>query len=375
MSFLDRPRSVWFRRAIFRLHLWVGVLVALYVVVVSVTGAALVFRIQMQRAVYPELFTSSRDGPIADMATVVERVQAAYPRMRVSGVDAPTSDRPTHLAYVVDAERFEAVLIDPVTAEILGTLPDHPLVSWLQRLHFDLLAGDTGRVVNGIGATAVVLLVLTGVVVWWPGRSGWWRAAIVDWRRPWKRTTWELHGAVGIWTAVFTMLWAVTGLYFAFPATFRATVDRLSPLSVVASPQSVVPPGRSLTQGWRAVIDAARVHDGGHIARVLAPFDASGAFQVQFTDEQPTPTGAPALRPVYLNQYTGARLPTPATQPSVGDLMMRWVAPLHVGNFGGVGVRLAWMLFGLAPAVLAVTGLVLWWTRVAWPRLAPVPSD
>ena len=118
------------------------------------------------------------------------------------------------------------------------------------------------------------------------------------------------------------------------------------------------------------MIEEARAHDGGHIARVLGPFDAGGAFQVQFTDAQPTPTGVPDLRPVYLDQYTGARLVTPPEQPSLGDLIMAWVVPLHVGNFAGLGVRLTWLLLGLAPALLAVTGLVLWWTRVAWSRLA-----
>ena len=47
---------------------------------------------------------------------------------------------------------------------------------------------------------------------------------------------------------------------------------------------------------------------------------------------------------------------------------MTWAGPLHIGNFGGVGVKLVWLVTGLAPALLAVTGLILWWTRVVVPR-------
>ena len=43
---------------------------------------------------------------------------------------------------------------------------------------------------------------------------------------------------------------------------------------------------------------------------------------------------------------------------------MAWLTPLHVGNFGGNGIRVAWLLFGMAPPVLFVTGLIMWWTRV-----------
>jgi uncharacterized iron-regulated membrane protein len=57
-------------------HLWVGVLSALYLVVVSVTGAALMFRIQIQRAVHPDLFPSSV-GELAEPLTVLEAVRDA----------------------------------------------------------------------------------------------------------------------------------------------------------------------------------------------------------------------------------------------------------------------------------------------------------
>jgi len=72
-----------------------------------------------------------------------------------------------------------------------------------------------------------------------------------------------------------------------------------------------------------------------------------------------------ALRTEYLDQFTGARLAEPArVTPTIGDTIMAWVAPLHVGSFGGIGVRLVWLLTGFAPVLLAGTGLILWWTRV-----------
>jgi uncharacterized iron-regulated membrane protein len=49
------------------------------------------------------------------------------------------------------------------------------------------------------------------------------------------------------------------------------------------------------------------------------------------------------------------------------------VAALHVGGFGGLGVRIAWLILGLAPPLLFVTGFIMWWTRVVrtrWVRVA-----
>jgi uncharacterized iron-regulated membrane protein len=45
-----------------------------------------------------------------------------------------------------------------------------------------------------------------------------------------------------------------------------------------------------------------------------------------------------------------------------------WIAPLHVGSFGGLGVRLSWMMLGLAPPMMFVTGFIMWWRRVVRPR-------
>ena len=196
--------------------------IALYVVVVSVTGAALVFRIHLQRAAHPELLTAGTDGPQADIATVLESVRDAYPGGRVAGVDAPTTVRPTHLAYVTEGGRFHTVLIDPVTAEVLGELPEllrgaHTAGPALRPPRRPPPAASS----TASAALCLLLLCLTGVFVWWPERGGWRRALSVDWRRPWRRVTWELHGAVGVWTLVLTAGWGRhPGRTSCFPTRF-----------------------------------------------------------------------------------------------------------------------------------------------------------
>ena len=142
------------RRALFQVHLWVGVITGLYIFVVCVSGAALVFRIDMQRAMHPALFTPRTSGPMADPVAIMESVKKAYPAATLSGIDAPTTSRPTYLAYAVSGDRFLTLLLDPVSAEMIGELSDQSFVRTLQDLHFDLLGGRTGRVVNGAGALA-----------------------------------------------------------------------------------------------------------------------------------------------------------------------------------------------------------------------------
>ena len=370
-AFVDRPQSVFLRRALFQIHLWIGVLVGLYVFIVCLTGAALVFRIDLQKAWHPELFTPSAAGPQVEAATVMERLRTAYPQGRLAGVDAPTSVRPTYLAYVSSGNRFLTLLVDPVNARVLGELPDRSLVKTVQELHFDLLAGRTGRIVNGVGGLLLLALCVTGLVIWWPGIANWKRAFTVDLRRSWKRVNWDLHSAAGIWTGAIIAMWAVTGVYFAFPGPFRTAVNWVSPVTVTRAPQSA-PRGAdgAPPPAWRELIDEAQRHaPGQHVARVVVPSNERNAFLVLFSGAQPTPVGTTELTAVYLDQFSGRLLTAPPrAERSAGDVIMAWVGPLHVGSFGGLGVKIAWLLLGLSPPLLFVTGFLMWWTRVVRPR-------
>lgn len=363
-TFLDRPQSVLARRALFQVHLWLGVLTGLYIFVVCATGAVLVFRIDIQRAMHPDLFTPHTSGALADPVDVMESVQKAYPDSRVSGIEAPTTTRPTYLAYAARGDRFLTLLLDPVSAELLGEVPEQSFVRTLQDLHFDLLGGRRGRFINGLGAIVLLGMCATGLVIWWPGRSNWTRSLKVDFSRPWKRVNWDLHSAIGIWTVALIAMWAITGAYFVFPAAFRTAINHVSPLTEAITPQSKPTQAATSRPSWRAMVDEAqRQVPGQHVARVILPSSATSAFLVMFSPAQPTP-GNPGLTSVYLDQYTGETLTSPLVKRSAGDIVMAWLTPLHVGNFAGNGIRVVWLLLGMAPPALFVTGFMMWWMRV-----------
>jgi uncharacterized iron-regulated membrane protein len=163
-------------------------------------------------------------------------------------------------------------------------------------------------------------------------------------------------------------MWAITGVSLAFPAAFRAVVTAVSPTAVQRTPQS--DPSRAPRKQWRELLDAAQAAAPGlHVARVVLPLADRDALLVMFARTRPTPAGGADLTSIYVDPYTGERLSAPVPERTAGDILMAWTVPLHVGNFAGNGVRLAWLLFGLAPPVLFCTGFLMWWMRVVRRRL------
>lgn len=91
---------------------------------------------------------------------------------------------------------------------------------WFVYLHSNLLSGDIGRWINGIGASSLLVLCFTGAIIWWPGTRRWRRSLTVKWNARFGRINWDLHNALGFWTFLFLLVWGISGFYFCFPALF-----------------------------------------------------------------------------------------------------------------------------------------------------------
>ena len=230
---VQAPQGVWLRRAIFQVHLWTGVGLGVYIFVISLTGSVLVYRNELYAAFSPQPVIVDNPGASASMSEdALERVaEQAYPGYDVQEVRAgSTPNHAVEIALTRDADRIRR-LFDPFTGEDLGDpLPlGYRASAWMLDLHDNLLAGRTGRRVNGIGALFLLVLSLTGAVIWWPGILRWRRSLTIDRRADWKRFNWSLHSMFGFWCWPFLFLWAVTGAYLSFPAAFMAVVDYLEP--------------------------------------------------------------------------------------------------------------------------------------------------
>jgi len=219
-----QPQSVWLRRAVFQIHLWTGLAIGLYVVVLSVTGSVLVYRNELNRA-----FSTPRPkfDPSASSLTTEELRAAAqrlYPSHEVTRVTEKFSQRdPTIEIWVEQGGVKQERLFNPYTGEDIGDrmTRGERLVLWTALLHDDLLFGREGRFWNGIGSVLLTLLAITGAFVWWPGISRWRRSLSVKWEATWPRLSWDLHSAFGFWFFAFVAVWGVSGIYLSIPDPFN----------------------------------------------------------------------------------------------------------------------------------------------------------
>jgi uncharacterized iron-regulated membrane protein len=301
-----QPQKIWLRRALFQVHLWSGIAVGIYVLMISVTGSIVEYSNELYRAATVKPIISRGSGPRLSDAQLAAAAKLLYPAYRVVRIGHGRDPDQAVDIWLGRGKQIKRRLFDPRSGSDLGNSvpPGIRAVSTLLDLHDNLLGGPTGRKVNGLGALIVLVLGGTGLVTWWPGIKTWRRSLTLPRGVGWKSWNWHLHSMIGIWTLAFTLVFALSGIYLVIPDTFQNLVDRLDP-----------------------------------------------------------PTAANA----------GIRL---------GDRVIYWLAYLHFGRINGIGIpcrgpgicdqatKAVWALFGLAPAVMFVTGAIMWWNRVLHPRLA-----
>lgn len=356
------------RKLIFNVHLWVGFTAGLLLVLAGLTGSVLVFDEEIDAALNPRLLRVSPAAERVSLQRVVTEVAAAYPDHPISYVRMPrAADQPFEVT-TAGADPIE-IFVDPYRGAVLGARgTTEGLINTLLDLHVHLLAGETGERVMGVVGLLTVLLVLTGVVVWWPGMRRWWDGFTVRWRANWRRVNFDLHRAGGIWSAVFLAVTAATGAGLVFHDAFLAGANRLTGSAEVPAPPTVVPrPGVRPLPLDSLLRQADRALPGGTVTYVAFPSVPEAPLSVRkYFDTALHPNGRSF---VYLDPWTGEALAVErALAAPAGMRALNLLYPLHIGSFGGLPVRIVYALLGLSPLVLFVSGVLMWWNRTQAPR-------
>ena len=372
MGFLQRyyrrPQQLGARRLNFQVHLWAGIILTLYLVVIGITGSILVFRPELEQLSGLKPWQGIRvKEPLADITTVVENLRAAYPRYRIVSVDVPTENDATFVAVLQERSRIK-VACGPADGKVLGEFPRGR--NWLdvvQELHETLLVQQRGRgrMLNGIGAAFLLLLNATGMVIWWPGIRNWKRALKVDFRRNWRRINFDLHVAVGFWTILIASFWALSGIYFGWPRQVFNLVNSISPVITARPPAiSVTPESNAPELDLHALVGRAYAIDPGTtLGGISFPYGRRAPLGILMRRRKSP--GYEYVDTVYFNPYSGEFISTwqYGVNQSLGDWIIWSQIPLHFGTYWGLGVKVVWCAAGLAIPVLAVTGLLMYWNR------------
>ncbi len=308
------------------LHRWLGLVLAVLLVVTVLSGAAL--------SLFPALETARTFQPDATLtvADLAARVQAAHPGLEQIR-RAPSGQIS---AWWFDGDQPDSAVIDPATGRDVASADPNPLRRWLTNLHRSLLLGDSGRLIVAAGALAMLLLAISGTVLV-ARRLGGWRHWLARLRGP---LAGRLHTDIARVTVLGLALSAMTALSMSAQTFEIVTIDVAS----LETPATVSgQAGLALTE-----MQALRATPVAELRELSFP--APDDPQDMFTLRTDRGVG-------YVDQGTGTLLGW--QDLSLGQRASETIYMLHTGQGAAVlGLFLGVMAMG--GPILAVTGILVW---------------
>jgi uncharacterized iron-regulated membrane protein len=367
-------------------HRWLALLLGVGLLLVTTSGCVLLFAPELERLAYPGHYDATPSArPLAPWQglAVVRRERPGL------GAVAVTANRGV---YEVDsADGKTTVSVDPGSGRILGER-GHGVLGFLTNLHACALACESypgyvpvlnepvpglgaltvGSLLLGVLGLALLLLVVGGLVLWWPGLRCWRRGLRVRRRHGRFARDRDLHKLVGVAAVPFLAMWAITGANLELPVVGQVG-SALLPGSVRAEAEESLlsRPGRGpdITPAQAARAALARTGGGRVVFLGTPPPGAPSATyfvgiakgRARFAHYT-----IPLNRTVLVDRRDAARSREvyeggSVAQAALGDL--QWGLALHFGSPVAWPVRLLWLAMGLTPLLLAVTGLSTWLYR------------
>ncbi|CAB3796385.1 PepSY-associated TM helix domain-containing protein [Pararobbsia alpina] len=406
-------------RTLWRWHFYAGLFVMPFLVILAFTGTLYCFQPQIEPLLYKHrLVVEPQAVPRLTEDALLARARAVMPAGSLATTAAITQE-PTRSAEFVfrlpDGEK-QSVYLNPYTGEVLGTLSvDHRFMQVVRMLHRKLLLGKPGELLMELAACWTLVMIGTGLALWWPNegtslRNAIWPRLALSGRAFWK----NLHAVMGIWLAVGALSFVLTGLPWSgswgkqFKAlatsanlgapkgawgglSLRSTLPGgdarrvstdaahhpsnrdsmpgmiMDDLPLPTTPWAVgdlpVPNSRSDAADRRLTLGSvvARVRSLGVASgyEIVLPASATGVYTVSYFPADPK-----LERTIYIDQYRGAVL----KDIRYGDYgavskAVSYGTSLHMGRFFGLANQVLCALISLGLAGMAVTGCVMWWKR------------
>ncbi|MEX2670828.1 MAG: PepSY-associated TM helix domain-containing protein [Phycisphaeraceae bacterium] len=376
---MSRQTRKWIRRV----HLTLAITLGLFVSILGLSGSVLVFGDEIDSWLRPELRRVSAEPGMewVRLDDVVAAVREAVPEAEPLYLNLPSDEGTAHTFWLMkpNSEMIKAYA-NPYTGEVLGNTHEHAgLIGFMHDLHIHLLLGHDGVTVVGVLGLGLLVMLGTGLFLWWPGWRQLRMALTVKWKGAWRRRIYDLHRAGGAWTMPPLAFVAVTGASLAFytlvaPALVSAFGGKLPtdtlPLDEPADGQ----------MNWQGVLDAAEAEFPQAEPRwfYFPPEDGrSATVQVR----QPGNKNPHGDTFVYVHPGRAETISRHDwSEAEVGENLVDLLYPLHIGHFGPtLLIRCIMVVLGVVPVLLFGTGIWLWWQRTkaataAAARVQPQPA-
>ena len=345
-----------------------------FVVVLSISGAVYLFKPQIERWINRDRENLAISGPMATVADQVEAAINAIPGSVPLAYELPRTESCASSVIVQETNNVVRVYVHPQTLQILHTRPEkETFIRTVHRLHGQLWMGDLGSHLVELAASWTIMMILTGLFLWWPrsakGIGGVLYPRIGKGLRVFLR---DLHAVTGVWISCFALFLLVTGLPWAkFWGSYFGSIRSLTNTAVAQQDWTVGGKPLASPKGEHIQHEPVDMTVFDRIYETVSPMNL--AYPVSIA---PPKLGSEEW--VVKSEAQNRTLRTTIKlSGTTGEIVSRetfadrhWIDRLvaigiaaHEGQLFGWFNQLLGLLTAIGLVVLTISGYMMWWRR------------
>jgi vanillate O-demethylase ferredoxin subunit len=343
------------RKSLLWLHTWSGLTIGLVIVFLAITGAGFALRPQLDAVVNRDLLVVPTCTERLPLDTLAHKARTVHPAGKLYRIEV-TSD--ANASAAIQFTDKDYVYVNPCSGGILGTQNEYGgffgTFDWLHRFRF--VEPSTGRKVAGWAAAVfATLLIVAGIVLWWPRSKSAIRSAFkFNSHLPGSARTLSLHRIIGLYTSVILLMIALTGIPIAF-VPVKEMIYREWGYAQPVPPISALPNGAKplpMERFWQNSKAAVPQLEWVALRYPAKPRDA---VEAEIRERNVPHVNAKSY--LYMDAYTGSTLKLRHySDIGLGRKIYLYILALHAGLVGGLPYEMLLLVAALAVPVQAYSG-------------------
>ncbi len=375
-----------------KLHLWFGLSIGLIIFIVSITGTLFVFKDEVENFIRKDVIYHNEENiaqkQILPIRVLEKAVDAQLKeKYKIHWVNVPIDKKMSYQFYWYEHNTeawnyfdefpiYKVAYVNPYTGKVLRTYDEkNGFFSIVKSIHWSfLLKQDWGKYVVGIPVIIFVIMLISGIILWWPkNKSARKQRFSFKWKniKNWKRKNYDLHNILGFYSSIFALIFSITGLFYAFFVVQAMIYFVFSGGNTVYPDFSHITTKAPIEQRNETTLDKV-------IHTVQAKYPNSFGFAIDLghphMDDHEHPNFSVFVKHLSYSYHKNSSL---IFDENSGELLHTYnhedknfgektVAAnydIHVGSILGLPTKIIAFIVSLICASLPVTGFLIWWGR------------
>lgn len=360
-----------------KIHLWLSVPFGLIISIICLTGATLVFEKELTRAGNPHLYTVEyKEGskPLKPSEIIARISQQTGDTLKISSLQVAGNPKEAWMVSFTNAGQRQ-LSVNPYSGEINGWVEGNSFFQTVRKLHRWLLdapaqkgASSTGKTIVGITTLLMVVILISGIVLWWPRtRKSLQNRLKVSCTKGSFRFWYDSHVSLGFYVTIFLLVMALTGLTWSF-RWYRTGFYALFGASTEQPKQSA--PAHEDNNKKEKKNEPERLNYlawDTALAELQNRYETYGTIQLSKNSAQVIQSGKQkgdtASFDIHTGNITEIKVYNIDEQP-MSNKMKGLIYSLHTGQWGGMFTRIIYFLSAFIGGILPLTGYYLWIKRI-----------